>query len=824
VSVRELPRGTVTFLFTDIEGSTRLLEELGNGYASALAEHRRAVREAFAAHGGVEVDTQGDAFFVAFARATDAVEAARDAQCALDGGPIRVRMGVHTGEPQLTDEGYVGIDVHRAARIAAAGHGGQVLVSQTTRDLLSDPSALRDLGEHRLKDLSAPQRLYQLGDDEFPPLKALHETNLPAQPTLFIGRKRELAEVEELLRASSLVTLTGPGGSGKTRLALHAAAELVGEYDDGVWFVPLASVDRGDLVEPAIAKVLGVRGELETHLQGRNALLLLDNFEHVLDASLRVGRLIAESSAVTVLATSRARLGLGAEVEYRVPTLAGEDAVSLFEVRARALKPSFEPDTAVEAICERLDGLPLAIELAAARVRILTPAQILERLSDRLDLLTGGARDAPERHRTLRAAIEWSYELLVEEERALFERLAVFGGSFSIEAAEAIVNADLDGLSSLVDKSLLRETGEGRFFMLETLKEFATDRLAERGEEDRFRSRHADWALALAERAEPHLEGRAEQTLWLDELERERDNLRIASTTLRELDRSAEALRLPTAVWRLWFMRGPISEGRLLLEAALEAAGAGDSVERVKALRVLGNFHYASGDWVGAAELHEQALELSRRVGDKREEALALHAAGADAFAQGELELAKKHGEMATRLASDVGDLRSAAAGASMLGVLALYERDYVRARALFEQSIATMGGEEFGTVVNLGNLALAAFRLGELAEAAAKLRENLTLSLRLHDHLSTTHALEVLAAVLTARGDVAFAGRVLGASAGLREDEDLSLQELEAELHAETEELVREQLGADLYARELEAGREADLAEMIEAAIVGLE
>jgi predicted ATPase/class 3 adenylate cyclase len=822
--MRELPSGTVTFLFTDIEGSTRLLHELGDGYADALAEHRRLLRVAFERHGGVEVDTQGDAFFVAFARAGDAVEAAREAQRALEGGPIRVRMGVHTGEPQVTDEGYVGIDVHRAARIASAGHGGQVLVSQTTRDLLSDPVALRDLGEHRLKDLSAPQRLYQLGDGEFPPLKALNETNLPAQPTSFIGRERELTEVDELLRASSLVTLTGPGGSGKTRLALHAAAELVGEYDDGVWFVPLASVHDGDLLEPAIAKALGVRGELRAHLCGKTALLVLDNFEHLLDASPLVAQLIAEAKTITVLATSRARLGLAAEVEYRVPTLAGDDAVALFEVRARALKPSFDPDGEVKAICDRLDGLPLAIELAAARARILTPAQILERLGHRLDLLTGGVRDAPERHRTLRATIEWSYELLDDDERALFERVAVFGGSFSLEAAEAVVDADLDGLTSLVDKSLLRETGEGRFFMLETLKEFAGERLREHGEADRFRSRHADWALALAERAEPHLEGRAEQTLWLDELERERDNLRIASATLRELDRDDDALRLVTALWRLWFMRGPVGEGRRLVAAALGSATAEVSVNRVRAIRILGNFHHASGEWQEAADLHEQALELSRRLGDKREEALALLVVAADASARGELELAEEQAEKGVRLAREAGDLRSAAAGVSMLGVLALHVRDYLRARALFEESIATLGGEEFGTVVNLGNLALVAFRLGELSEAAARLRENLTLSLRLHDHLSTTHALEVLAAVLAARGDVTLAGQVLSASARLREEEGLSLQELEAELHEETVELVRAELDEGEFEREFTAGREVELSELIGAAIARLD
>ena len=821
--MRELPTGTVTFLFTDIEGSTRLLDEMGDAYADLLAEHRQTLRAVFTEHGGVEVDTQGDAFFVAFSGAGDAVDAAAASQRALGDGPIRVRMGLHTGEPLLTEEGYVGMDVHRAARIAAAGHGGQVLVSQTTHDLLPDGLALRDLGEHRLKDLSAPQRLYQLGDIDFPPLKALNQTNLPAQPTSFIGRERELTEVEELLRASQLVTLTGPGGSGKTRLALHAAAELVGEYDDGVWFVPLASVDDGDLVEPVIAKALGVRGELQAHLRGKTALLLLDNFEHLLDASPLVARLIADANTVTVLATSRSRLGLGAEVEYRVPTMAGDDAVSLFGVRARALKPNFEPDADVKAICDRLDGLPLAIELAAARARILTPAQILDRLGHRLELLTGGVRDAPERQRTLRSTIEWSYELLDLDERALFEKVAVFGGSFSLEAAETIVDADLDRLTSLVDKSLLRETGEGRFFMLETLKEFAAERLQERGDASRFRSRHADWALELAERAEPRLEGTAEQAVWLDQLERERDNLRTASATLRELNRGDEALQLITQLWRMWYMRGPVSEGRLLLEAALESAAAEASVDRAKALRVLGVFRHAFGDWLGALDLHEQALELSRRVGDKREEALALLALGGDYAGQGELELAKDRAGRGTRLAKEVGELRSAAAGVAMLGVIALHERDYVRARGLFEESIATMGGEAFGTVVNLNNLALAAFRLGELSEAAAKLQECLTLSLPLHDHVSLTHALEVLAAVLAARSDVAFAGQVLGASAGLREEEGLSLQELEAELHEETESLVRGQLGADRFALELDAGRATELDDLISTAIARL-
>ena len=822
--MRELPSGTVTFLFTDIEGSTRLLAELGDEYADVLAEHRRLLRDAFTSHGGVEVDTQGDGFFVAFGSAADAVAAADDAQRALEGGPVRVRMGLHTGEPLVTDEGYVGMDVHRAARIAAAGHGGQVLLSHTTHELLPDGMDIRDLGEHRLKDLSTPQRLYQLGGADFPPLKALNQTNLPLQPTSFVGRELELAEVVELVRSSRFVTLTGPGGSGKTRLALHAAAELVGDYDDGVWFVPLAAVEDGELVEAAIAKALGARDDVGSYLSGKRALLVLDNFEHVLPAAPAVAQSVASAEHVRVLTTSRARLGLAAEAEYRVPALAAAEAVSLFEARARALNPSFELDADVDTICARLDGLPLAIELAAARSRILTTQQILERLGRRLDLLTGGARDAPERQRTLRSTIEWSYELLEEPERALFARLAVFGGSFSLEAAEAIVGADLDGVASLVDKSLLRETGQGRFFMLETLKEFAAERLGEAGDADRYRARHADWALTLAEEAEPHLEGAADGTIWFDRLEPERANLRVASSALQSLGRGDDALRLVTALWRLWFTRGPLSEGVLLVETALEASSGDDPISRAKALRVLGNFHHAAGHWAEAADFHQQALALSRQAGNAREEALALLALSADEFTRGAPKRAEEHVVEGIRLAKEAGEARAVAAGTAMLGVVALHRRDYVRARLLFEESLAALGGEEFGTIVNLGNLALASFRLGELSDAAAKLRENLTLSSRFHDHLSTTHALEVVAAVLAAQGEVGYAARILGASAGLREEEGLSLQELEAELHEETLGLVRDRLGPEGFTREFEAGREADVVETIATAIVRLE
>ena len=477
VAMRELPNGTVTLFFTDIEGSTRLLIELGDRYAEVLAHHRRLMREAFATHGGVEVDTQGDAFFVVFARPQDAVAAAADAQRAHAGRPIRVRIGIHTGTPTLTEEGYAGLDVHRAARVMAAGHGGQVLVSQTTCDLLDGTFGMRDLGEHRLKDLTAPQRLYQLLIEglpvAFPALKTLEgrPTNLPVQPSPLIGREGELAEVCFLLRRNDvrLLTLTGPGGSGKTRLALQAAAELLDEHEGGTFFVGLAPVTEPELVVPTIAQTLGLREwpgrtiseTLRDYLERKTVLLLLDNLEQVVDAASAIGDLLASCPKLSILATSREPLRLAAEREYPVDPLSSDDAVALFTERARTAKPHFdltpENEAVVREICGRLDDLPLAIELAASRVKLLPLQALRDRLNERLSLLTGGARDAPERQRTLRAAIDWSFRLLAEDEQALFARLGVFPGSFSLEAAEAITGGDLEGTASLLDKSLLRQ-------------------------------------------------------------------------------------------------------------------------------------------------------------------------------------------------------------------------------------------------------------------------------------------------------------------------------------------------------------------------------
>src|SRR5919198_1676399 len=409
----QLPSGTVTFLFTDIEGSTRLIEELGeDGYVQALAEHRRLLRAAFSDRGGVEVDTQGDAFLYAFRDPAEALAAAGQAKQSLESGPVTVRMGLHTGEPRLTGEGYAGRELHRAARIAACGHGGQVVVSAATRALVEGD--LTELGEHRLKDFDEPVWLFQLGSDRFPPLKTISNTNLPRPASSFVGREREIDELASLLREGArLLTLTGPGGSGKTRLAIEAAAEVVPEFRNGVFWVGLAPLRDPALVIDTIAQMLGAKDGLGEHIAERELLLLLDNFEQVVEAAPELAALVEACPNLRLLTTSRELLRIRGEIEYAVPPLAEPEAVELFCARSW-----LERDDTIAELCRRLDNLPLAVELAAARTNVLSPTQILGRLSQRLDLLKGG-RDAQARQRTLRATIDWSYQLLSGEEQRL---------------------------------------------------------------------------------------------------------------------------------------------------------------------------------------------------------------------------------------------------------------------------------------------------------------------------------------------------------------------------------------------------------------------
>jgi predicted ATPase len=649
-----LPHGTVTFLFTDIEGSTRLVQELGDEYADVLAEHRRRLRDQFARHGGVEVSTEGDAFFVAFAKASDALAAAAAGREALADGPIRVRMGLHTGEPRVTEEGYVGIDVHRAARIAAAGHGGQILVSQATRDL-AGADRLRDLGVHRLKDLAAPERLYQLDGDEFPLLKSVDQTNLPVQPTPFVGRESELAEVLALLDVHRIVTLTGPGGSGKTRLALQAAAESVEQYGDGVWFVSLAAVQDPQLIEPTIAQVVGGPDDLHEFLAGKRTLLVLDNLEQLLpDAAAIVAGIDAR-----ILATSRGRLNIAAEQEFPVPTLPLDDAAALFTQRARQLDPRFEPNAAVRQIAARLDGLPLALELAAARVKVLTPGQILERLGGSLDLLASGAQDAPERHRTLRGTVEWSYRLLTAGEQRLFARLAVFAGSFELDAAEAVCDAELDVLQSLVDKSLVRHGEDGRFFMLATIKALALEKLGDLTDASSLRRRHDDYLLGVAEEldARDRLSGLRDLSAEsLDRFERELPSFRATLAGLLEAGRSEDVLRLGAALWRFWLNRAQYRDAATWLEhAPLDDATLPLDV-RAAALGAAGGIAYYTHDDVdGAERFWREGLELRRAQDDPVELGAALSRLASVAWRRGDLDGAIAYHEQALPLFAQAG-------------------------------------------------------------------------------------------------------------------------------------------------------------------------
>ena len=613
---RDLPSGTVTFLFTDIEGSTKLLHELGSeAYAHALAEHRRTLRGAFARHGGIEVDTQGDAFFVAFATAAAAVAAAAEATKALTQSTIRVRVGIHTGTPHVTDEGYVGADVHRAARIAAAGHGGQVLVSAATAALLDGGAVdVVDLGEHRLKDLSAAERIYQLSGGEFPPLKTLYQTNLPVPTTPFVGRDRELERVGELLAREvvRLLTLTGPGGTGKTRLALQAAAAAADRYPDGLYWVPLAPLRDPALVTEAAAHAIGARDGLANHIGNKRLLLLLDNLEHLIGAAGDVAALLSSCPNLQLLVTSRELLQVPGEQAYPVPPLEPQEGIELFTGRAAAADPDFTPDAAVPALCERLDQLPLALELAAARVRILSPEQLLERLSGRLDLLKAGRGTDP-RQQTLRTTIAWSYDLLDAEEQGIFARLSVFRGGCGVDAAEKVCEADLDTLQSLVDKSLVRVRDRDRFWMLETIREFAAERLEASGEGPTFHRQHSEHFLALAEETEPHLFSEAAGE-WHNRLEREHDNLRAALDWLEAEDENELLLRLAGALGEFWAVKGHLGEGHRRLEAAL-AADSRPTTARAKALNAAADLANGTGDIATARLRAEEGLELNRALG-----------------------------------------------------------------------------------------------------------------------------------------------------------------------------------------------------------------
>jgi predicted ATPase/class 3 adenylate cyclase len=755
--MRELPTGTVTFLFTDVEGSTHLLNELGpDRYAKALAEHRRLLREAFARHEGVEVDTQGDAFFVAFSDAGEALEAAVDGQRALEDGPIKVRMALHSGEPTVTEEGYVGMDVHRAARICSTAHGGQVVVSGRTKTLVDDE--LVDLGLHRLKDLGEPERLFQMGTGDFPPLRSLNATNLPAQPSRLIGREREVEELVALVADERLVTLTGAGGSGKTRLGLHVAAELVEAFPDGVFWAPLAAVTDPELVLPTIASNIGARGELADHIDERRTLLLLDNLEQVLGAAPYLSKLLGRCPNLHLIVTSRALLRIEGEREYVVDPLSSPDAVALFRARA----PVAEPADAVAEICRRVDCLPLAVELAAARTAILPPEALLARLEQRLPILTGGLRDAPQRQRTLRATIEWSYELLDADEKELFARLAVFAGSFYAVAAEEVAGAELDALQSLVDNSLVRRWASGRLGMLETIREFALERLEERGEREGMQRRHAEFMLALCESA--NLSEEAEGPQRVDLVKPEAGNVRAALEWTLAADEIELGLRLAVALENFWLAATPF-EGMRWFELLLRQGEQLPTDLTAAALRCWGEMTFIVGRFEEGARLYEESLACYRRLGDERGVGALLSRLANTELARGDTARARSLAEESGELFRRTGHRKGEAVALGTLGDIEFAEGNHDKGFELTQESIALARqiGSAWWVAVSTSILADKAVVLGRWEDVERWAREGVSETHAIGERQFLLFDLALLARAAVETGRVERAGILWG-------------------------------------------------------------
>jgi len=838
-STSPLPVGTVTLVFTDIEKSTRILQTLGEGYEAVLLEHQDLVRSRLAAHGGYEIGTAGDSFFIAFGRAHDAVAFAVDVQKVIlshpwpERAPLRIRIGMHTGTPALVHGQYVGLDVHRAARISSAGHGGQILLSDTTHGMveanLPDGVSLRDLGMHRLKDLQAWEHIYQVMQADlpavFPPLQSLDTlpNNLPRKLTSFIGREREIVELKRAVTSSTLLTVVGIGGAGKTRLALQVAADLLADCLHGAWVVELAPVTDPTQIPQAVAAALGIReypgltlrDSLMEYLGSRELLLLLDNCEHLVAGVAEfVEAVIASAPRVRILCTSREPLGIAGEHVWRIPslalppvgrrvdlpTLSQNEAVRLFVDRAKAVSPLFELTElvapTVARICVRLDGIPLALELAAARVRVLSVEQIAARLDDRFRLLAGGSRTTLPRQQTLLAAMDWSYDLLTDPERALLRRLSVFAGGWTLEAAEAICADDgiageavLDLLTRLVDKSLVEvESGTApRHRMLETVRQYAGEKLRAAGELGQFHTRHQQWFLSLADTGARFLRG-PQQRAWLDRLDGERDNFRTAVDWA--IERTPDrALALAAALWRWAYLRGYLSIGADLTERALRAApeptptrlealnGAavltnaignyprseelanetislagtfGDGGGAASGRLILASVALGQGDFGRAGLLAEQALAGFRTAGDRWGQALALSVMGDQALNRGEYERAVQLYDESVGIFREVGDAWGIAHSQRGSGYAARLQGDYDLAVSLQAKSLAQARelGDRTGVGYSLVQLGFLQWRQGDYERAAAVLGESLAVFKEAGNQRGVADALSVLGLV----------------------------------------------------------------------------
>jgi predicted ATPase/class 3 adenylate cyclase len=829
-----LPEGIVSFLFTDIEGSTRLLQRLGDRYRAVLERHAELMRQAIGGTGGRVVSTEGDSFFAVFTTPGAALEAAAASQRALqqeawpEGVEVKVRMGIHTGSGTLGGDNYVGLDVHRAARIAAAAHGGQVVVSDATASLVADTplqSSLRRLGVYRLKDLEEVEVIHQLVvsglEERFPPLRTQggSPNNLPVELTSFVGRK-DVADLVEMIRQARLVTLTGPGGTGKTRLSIQAGRRLLDVFPDGVWFVALAPITDPALVTATVLSTIGLPASaddpdrrLGEYLARKEVLLILDNFEQVVAAGPRVTAWMQQSPGLKVVVSSRIPLRVSGEQEFPVSPLELPDtqelltpetatrfeAVALFADRAAAVDPSFTLTTEnlseVAEIVSRLDGLPLAIELAAARTKLLSPAEIRERLG--LSLLGGGARDLPERQRSLRGAIEWSFELLDEDHRTMFARLGVFGGSFGLREAEAVLGPALgievfDGLADLVDHSLVRAVGtsERRFFMLETIRQFAAEKLAAGGDADETRRRHAEVYLELAEAAAKHLT-RVGQKRWLDRLAQEQDNMRVAIGWAVEAGEADVALGLCFALWRFWQMRGYLQEGRGLVERALAVPGA--SLERRRdGLEAAGGMAYWQADRLATLDYYQEEIEVARQAGDRGRLADSLYNFTLPRVAfQGVTETPEL--EEALAIAREMGDRERLgtytwAAGAAALLPISAVDLDAEAVRSVleaaldrFEEAAHYLEGSDAVFLVgwNERMWGMTLLELGRLDEAEYHVRKGLEIFAAAGDVSAFALHVRDLAQLASVRGDPHAALLLAGATTALEVFSETRLLEI---------------------------------------------
>jgi predicted ATPase len=801
----DLPTGTVTFLFTDVEGSTRLLEEIGDeAYEQALSVHRRIVRAACQAHDGVEVDTQGDAFFFAFSSATAAASAASATRETLAPGPIHVRIGLHTGTPRVTDEGYVGKDVHFAARVAATGHGGQIVVSKATAELVDDGS-LTDLGEHRLKDIEHAVAIFQLGTESFPPLKTISNTNLPRPASSFVGREQELDALLALIeQGARLVTLTGPGGSGKTRLALEAASTLVPEYKAGLFWVGLASLRDPALVTEQISQTLGAKDGLTEHIAEREMLLLIDNLEQVVEAAPELSSLLQGCPNLTLLVTSRELLRVQGEVEYEVPPLQEPEAVSLFRERSK-----LEPSDEIAELCRRLDSLPLAVELAAARTKALSPKQILDRLSSRLDLLKAG-RDADPRQQTLRATIEWSHELLAEDEQRLFCRLSVFAGGCTLAAAEEVCDADLDTLQSLVEKSLLRFSNE-RYWMLETIREYAAERLAEADRTSISRRRHAEHVRKEVRRLSSDL--RRLDPEALERIGPEQDNIRSAFSWAanQDVELVADLLKDLTGYW---IQRGRANEALHMADMISGLESATPEV-RSTVLSWMSELFRFTGRTQESIDMMEELLPAFLELGDERAVIATLKDLGQEYAALGDFVKARERVREAMERARSTGDQTRMSEVQLAKGVIEFKAGDFEAAEECFVSSLKTREAADDRHFIGYVHLMIGecAWRTGRHDDAVVEFQVALKTFIETGERLSLPEIFDELAALAVRRDQAISGARLLGSADQLRREMSVPVWD-PVEVDRTTRKL-RNSLGQRAFEAELEWGRVAPESEM---------